>query len=68
MNAELSLLQNMIVLFNFENMLMINAAVAMRKQDNMKIAFPWQNNTAISALGSGGDNSVLFYTFRQWQG
>lgn len=40
MNAELSLLQNMIVLFNFENMLMINAAVAMRKQDNMKIAFP----------------------------
>lgn len=40
----------MIVLLNFENMLMINAALAVHKQDNMKIAFPWQNNAAFSFL------------------
>lgn len=57
----------MIVLLNFENMLMINAAVAIHKQYNTKIAFAWQNNAAFSAFGYGGANLMLFYTFHQWQ-
>lgn len=60
--AELSFLQNMIVLSNFENMLMITAAVAKRKQNTAENAFPWK---IIAAFSSFGNNSALFYTFYQ---
>lgn len=51
----------MIVLFNFENMLMINAAVAIHTQDNIKfVFFTRQNNAGHCPLGSGRGNSVLF--------
>lgn len=53
----------MAVLLNFENMLVINAAVPIKKTGRHEKCFHLPENAEFSAFESDGENSLFFYIF-----